>query len=244
MTRDSDTGPGPRSRTARTAGLALLVFTVLSVVHFTVIELNLIVSDGTARIAAFVESHEPLFRAGIVLDLLIFSSGTVFFVALYTMLRSVDETLALLALLWMLIQASLAVVIELSSFTTLLLFGGKAYLAAFEPDQLEALAGLVLATRAAGYVVTVPFFSLGFAVFCLLLFRSRAVPRKLAAWGLLSFSLLLVSATGRILLSDQSPMIAITRMASGVASVSVLLFQIVFGLWLSIRGVREGQEIP
>lgn len=84
-----------------------------------------------------------------------------------------------------------------------------------------------------------PFFSLGFAAFCHLLLRSRYVPWKLAAWGLLSFSLLLVSAAGTIVLSDESAMVGTTRMVSPVSSVSVLLFQIAVGGWLLIKGVQD-----
>lgn len=87
-----------RRRAAVFAGAALVLFTLLSILHFTVIELHLVVSDDAAPAAEFVRSSEALFRVGIVLDCLIFGSGIVAFAALYVLLRDVEHLVAVLGL--------------------------------------------------------------------------------------------------------------------------------------------------
>lgn len=103
-------------KAARVAGLAYLFFMIGSILHFSIVELKLIVSENTAEIANFIKTNELLFRIGIAVDLIIFINGMILFMALYVILKPVNKNLALLALFWMLIETTLVVVNELSSF--------------------------------------------------------------------------------------------------------------------------------
>ena len=82
----------------------------------------------------------------------------------------------------------------------LLLLNGKGYLAVFETEQLQALVGLFLNVRAAGYDIAVLFFSLGSIIFYYLFFKSKYIPNKLPAWGIFSFLLMLVLAFVKIII--------------------------------------------
>ncbi|AFM11655.1 DUF4386 domain-containing protein [Turneriella parva] len=69
---------------------------------------------------------------------------------------------------------------------------------------------------------------LGSLPFCLLLFQQRFVPRWLALWGLLGYA---IFATGALL--------ELFGLPYGIAlSVPGGLFELVFGVWLIIRGVK------
>lgn len=228
-----------RAGAAKVAGAALLVFTVLSLAHFTLVEVHLVGTDAAAEIAELVRSRELLLRVGIVTDLFLFATGVVAFVALFVVLRHVDEGLAVLGLAMMVVQAALVVVVELSSFLVLLLFGGRAYAGAFTPEQAQSLAALVLDTRAAGYTVALLFFALGWAAFCSLFLWSADLPRGVAVWGLLSFLLVLAATALRISLPEGAGIVAPTRMAGQVASVSIMLFQVTVGSWLVVKGVSR-----
>ena len=70
-----------------------------SILHFSIVKLNLIVSENTAEIANFIKTNELLFRIGIAVDLIIFINGMILFIALYVILKPVNKNLALLAVL-------------------------------------------------------------------------------------------------------------------------------------------------
>jgi hypothetical protein len=64
--------------------------------------------------------------------------------------------------------------------------GGAEYLRGFEPERLQALASLHLATRFDYYYVGLLFGSLASTVCGYLWFKSRYIPRALAAFGVIS----------------------------------------------------------
>jgi hypothetical protein len=74
------------------------------------------------------------------------------------------------------------------------------------------------------------FLCLGTLVFCYLLFRSRYVPRALAAYGIVSFAILLVGALVRLLAPGYAEA-ALLSYAPGI------LFELGIGAWLLLQGV-------
>jgi len=137
-----------------------LFFVLASILHYTFVELHLVVSENTSAIANFIQTHELLFRIGIADHIIVFMSGTILSLAFYRILTPVNRNLALLALVSILLHTSLTVVIELSSFMALFLATSKEYLAIFQIKQLQALLGLCLDVRAAGYMLATLFFNL------------------------------------------------------------------------------------
>jgi len=220
----------------RVAGFMFLFFIVASILHYTVVELNLIVSDNTSEIANFIKINELLFRVGIAIDLILFISGIILSMALYVILKPVNKNLVLFALIMMLIQVTVAVVIELSSFSVLLLVNREDYLTVFETEQLQALLGLFLNVRAAGYSIVMLFFSLGFIIFFYLFLKSNYIPKIFAALGIFSFLLMLILTFVKIIIPNY------TEIIGQVSSVLVMLFQIIIGLWLLFKGIEVEQQ--
>jgi hypothetical protein len=83
------------SKKARVAGLLYILASVVGVVRLIYIPTALIVSGNAAATANNIAAHESLFRLGIVSGLL--SSAPWIFVplALYRLLKGVDQTLAI-----------------------------------------------------------------------------------------------------------------------------------------------------
>ncbi len=223
-------------KTARVAGFAYLFFIAASIFHFSLIDLNLIVSENIAVIVDFIQTNELQFRVGIIGDLIIFITGIILALALYEILKIINQYLASLALILMLIQASLLVVIELTSFIVLFLLNGDSYLAVFETEQLQALVGLFLKVRAAGYILSMLLYCPALIIFSYLFFKSKYIPKTLAVWGIISLLLILIIVLVKIIIpTGSSEVMAKITLASNI---SFMLFQITIGVWLLFKGVN------
>ncbi len=215
---------------ARIAGLAYIVVIFLGIFSVNLVESNLIVAGNDAATANDFMASEIQFRIGIASELIMFVLVVLLSWALYVVLKTVNQNLALIALLWRVGEAilgsSIAVV---SGLIPLLLLNGDA---AFETEQLHALVGLFLEVRNAGLDFVLVFIGLGGTVFCYLFYKSNYVPRILAAWGILTYLSMLILSLASILLPNfPEPMKMIVYAPGG-------LFEIIFGFWLLIKGVK------
>lgn len=213
------------------AGIMFIFFITVSIFHYTLIETRLIVSGNTADIINFIRTNELLFRAGIVIDLILFISGIILSFVLYVILNRANKNLALLALILMLIETVTAVVIEFSSFIALLLLNNKGYLPLIETEQVEVLLGLTLSFRAAGYSIVNLFFSMGFIIVFYLFFISNYIPKKLSVLGILLFLLMLILTCIKIVIPNNC-VETLEQLSSGL----VMLLLITVGLRLLIKG--------
>ena len=78
-------------------------------------------------------------------------------------------------------ETIICVVMTLSSFDILRVLNRAEYLRVFEPDRLQALATIYLGANGDGYNVAEMFLGLGSTVLAYLWFKSRYIPRALAA---------------------------------------------------------------
>jgi len=111
-------------------------------------------------------------------------------------------------------------------------------LTVFKREQLQTLVGLVLNTRASGYNVVIMFFCPGSIIFAYLFFKSRYIPKTLAACGIFSFLLMLIWTFVKVILPNYKSMIVMAEMIALICSVPVLLFQIIIGIWLLFKGIN------
>lgn len=218
-------------KAARVAGFTYLFLLVTAGFAELYVRSNLIVDGNAAETVRNIVASERLFRIGIASDLVASAGNVVVAIALYALLKPVSPSLALLAAFWRLAEGTILGVITLTSLVALELLGGADYLQVFGTGQLQALAMLLVGAQGAGYTIGLVFFSLGSTVFSYLLFKSRYIPRTLAAWGVFS-SLLALAFTLAIIVFPNLGDIA----ASG-GYVPVGIFELTVGLWLLIRGI-------
>jgi hypothetical protein len=216
---------------ARVAGFAYIVITFTGVLYGALVESKLVVSGNHAATADNIIAHQSLFRIGIVAVLIIYVSVVVASWALYLILRTVREDLALLALLFRLAEAIVGAATVLISFAVLSVLSGHGASNALGPEQLRSLAGRFIDVRTAGLDVVLIFIGLGATVFCYLLYRSKYVPRPLAAWGILTYLSILSLALVSILFPNHPLMLETVLYSLGGA------FELVLGLWLMFKGV-------
>jgi hypothetical protein len=168
---------------ARVAGFAYLsTFATVVSINFGIHE-RLIVANNAAETARNILAHERLFRIGIAGDLIYCAGVVVLLTTLYVILKPVNRGLALLAAFWRLVWVLMWLVMTLNLFDALRLLRGADYLRAFEAEQLQALASLYLGTSFDYYYVGLLFGALASTVCGYLWFKSRYIPRALAAFG-------------------------------------------------------------
>lgn len=221
-------------RFARLAGFGYL-FGFIAVFNEMYVRPTLVVSGNPGETARNILANEQLFRLGMAADLLCFASIALVLTGSYVVLRPVSRGLALLGASWRLVEISITVVMTLSSFYVLRLLTQPGYAQTFRPDQVEALARLFLGARGDEYNVAEIFLGLGSAVFAYLWFKSRYVPRVLAAWGIFA-SLTVAACTLAIVVFPDLQDISFPW-----AYLPIAIYELTMGFWLLIGGLPRSQ---
>jgi hypothetical protein len=223
----------PQQIAARVAGFMYVLIIITSLLSM-IMESRLIVPEDVATTASQITAKDLLFRVSIASDLFVFAGVVVLSLALFVILKTVDRNLALLALYWRLAEAILGAVTVLIGHVVLLLLNGEDYLAVFDAEQLQALVGVFLNVRSAGFDIVIVFLCLGSVVFCYLFLKAMYVPRILAVWGITAYTLMLIYVSTTMLVPNHDA----TAYLQIVCYLPVTLFELVFGLWLLIKGVN------
>lgn len=186
----------------RLAGLLYLVLIVLGGAGEMAVRGALVVSGDAAATAHNIMASEALWRAGIAGDLLMHVLDLPVIVVLYLLLRPVHRGMALFATLINLVQTAVLAANKLNLLLPLFLLGDGAYLKAFAPEQLQALAYLAIKAHGYGFGIGLIFFGVACLARGWLIARSTYVPRPLgvllavagASYLANSFALLLAPA--------------------------------------------------
>ena len=132
------------NKIARIAGLLYTMMIPLGLFGIMYVPSFLIVPGDAATTANNILASVSLFRLSIVTALIV-QIGHVFVVLLlYKLLRPVNENLAVLMVLFLLISVPVTMLNELNHFVVLLSLNGAESLSAFTTEQLQAIVPLFL----------------------------------------------------------------------------------------------------
>ncbi len=220
----------------RVAGFLYLLLG-FSVVRPVYIAGRLIVREDAGATANNIKAHELLFRMGIVSDVLAGISCIIVALALYQVLKGVDQKLALLMVILGGLVPGMSDFLNVGSdIAALLLARGDDFLSVFEKPQRAALAMLFLRVHDHGYLVNEIFAGLWLFPFGVLVFRSAFIPRILGiALVINGFAYLAISFTG---LLEPNYVDRVSKVAS-----PALLGEGAIILWLLIKGAKP-QTLP
>ena len=211
---------------ARVAGLAYLITILLGIFSVNFVANNLIVPENNLATINNILTNESLFRIGIASEILMYVLVILLSLSLYVVLKPVNKNLALLALLWRLAEAIIGgSTTVISGLIPLLLINN-------ETIQTQELISLFLDVRSAGLDVVLIFIGMGGTIFCYLFFKSNYIPRVLAVWGMITYITMLIVSFASILSPDITETTKMFFYAPGG------LFEIIFGLWLLIMGIK------
>jgi hypothetical protein len=166
---------------ARMAGVSYLLGSLTSVFGQMVVLGMLVVSASATATAANILSHESLFRLGFVSSLMTVPFHLVWAVLFHGLFRPVNRSVSLLAGFVMLMACTMWAFSSLLYIAPLLVLKGKISLSAFAPEQLQALALILLKLNAQAYDIGLVFFAFWCALIGYLIFRSTFMPRIIGA---------------------------------------------------------------
>jgi hypothetical protein len=155
-------------------------------------------------------------------------------IALFSLLKLTNKNLARFALFLKLTEAPLWVVIALGHFASLLILKDNSLLERFEPGQLQSLIGLFVNEHLLITAFPGVLHGLGLTIFMYLLFRSKLISNKLALFGFISFALVFLYDS-LFIISPNTAEVTVVQLIGWVPSI---LFEIVFGGWLLIKGIN------
>lgn len=218
---------------ARVVGWIYLVAMALSMFTQMYLPAHVLVAGDAAATANNLAASEGLFRAGIVIDILIFMSDVVIAWAFYEMLKSVDAGLARLGALLRVADAAILSAVTLNGLASVRLVSGADYLKGIDPQELQGLMRLFMGLRGTGLYIGFVFLGAGSAIFAYLLYKSRYVPRVLAGWGIFASPLLALGSLATLL----SPWFA--AHASLLSMVPMFFYEVPLGLWFVVKGISS-----
>jgi hypothetical protein len=231
---DNQSGKTSRlKRLSRTAGVLYLVIFVIYPLS-TMVRSMLVVPGDAAATAQNIAGSESLFRWGMAGEVTIFLIEIVLAAVLYALLRPVSRTISLGASLARVAESVVMAAGNLfTSILTLVAVGGAGYLAVFSPEQRKALA--LFFQEANDYVVLTWgfFFALSLVLTGWLVYRSGFFPKVPGV--------LLVLAGIGYFAQSYGTFVApgLTDVLSTVVLVLAIPGELVFALWLIVKGVDE-----
>ena len=226
-------------KAAKVVGLSYLFALPPAIFAEFYVRTHLIASGNAAQTARNIMAHERLFRLGTASNLTVFAIDVVLIMALYVVLMPVKRSLALLATGWGMIETATLVFVTLRDFEVLRILSGTDYLQAFEASRLQALARLSLSAHADAYNVGLVLAGLRSTAFCYLWFKSRFIPRALAAWGMLASFLMGASAFSFIIFPELAKVVGVE-----IYGAPIFFFELTMGFWLLLRGLPPSGAAP
>lgn len=218
----------PRLQARLAGGLYLLnvALSVFSLVAMT----SMIVSGDAAQTAAKILASEQVFRFAFVANLIAAVAYVGVIAILYELFKPVNATLSAIAAFIGVAGCAVAGAMMIHSLATLSFLGDANYLAAFETDQLQALARTSLRLGALGNSIGLVFF----AFYCLslgfLVLASRFLPKILGVVLVIAGMAWAVGSIGAFL----APSIALLSYLIPVSG----LCELGFALWILVMGVN------
>jgi hypothetical protein len=225
-------------RAAKVAGILYLLTILAANFAEFYVRRKVIVPADAVWTATNIAQHEQLFRFGIAIDLIMLAANVMLLVALYVILKPVNRNLALLAVFWRLVECSVAATTVGIDFAAVLSLTGSNFSPALNPEQLQSLARLLIGLDAGGNRVAALFFGLGSTLFCYLWFKSRYVPRLLAAWGILASLVPTFIPLSTIVFAALAD-IPLRRARTGIP---IVIFEVILGFWLLTKGLHTSQS--
>src|SRR5712671_5947936 len=161
---------------------ACLLYVLMSIPGFFAliyVPSKLIVHGNATATASNIAASETLFRLGIACNL-VSQAGFIFVVlALYDLLKGINQRHAVLMVTLILVAIPIALLNELNAIAALVLVRGADFLSVFEKPQRDALAMLFLNLHGYGFDIAGIFWGLWLFPLGLLVYRSGFISRVL-----------------------------------------------------------------
>ncbi len=222
---------------ARIAGFLYLIIIVAGGVGYTT-HSTLFISNDAAATAGNILASEQLWRLSFAAMLVMLACDVAVAAIFYVLFKPVNRTLSLIACAFRLVLVAIVGVAILGRYAALLLLKDTAS-AAFETDQLQAMALLSIKMFEQGFDVALVFFGFHCLAIGWLIYRSRFLPRFLGVLLVIAGLCYLISTFVNLVF----PVVALPfdiQLLSYVAEMALCLWLIVIGVnaqrWMEQAG--------
>ena len=223
-------------RYARLAGLMYLLVDA-AYLAFALAASRFRVPGDFAETAHRIAGSELLYRIGLSSGLV--ASVCIVFLAmgLYVAVKPRDNDLALLALVFRLLEATFVAGQAILGFVFLKLYVGADSPNAFDGRQLSMLVTFHSTADSVAFNIFAIFFGVGSTLFFYLFFKSSYIPKLLAGLGLLGSVLVPIVCLGSLMWPQHAKLLQLGWAPIGLAEILV-------GLWLLFKGLNLQVSTP
>lgn len=217
---------------ARIGGVLYLVLILSGFFAVIFVRGKLIVPGDAAATAHNIMNSQFLWRTGIVADLTMHVCDVFVMLVLYVLLKPVNKNLALLALLFTLVQTAVAVANKLNLFAALFPLGNADYLKALGQHQIYAQVYLSLKLHDYGFGIALVFFGFACIVLGYLIFKSGYLPKILG---------ILLQIAGVCYLTNSITLFLVPVFEAEIFPAILLpcfIAELSLCLWLIVKGVN------
>ena len=222
-------------KNARIIGLMYLIWVFTGIYGIFYITSQTIVQGDAAETANKILANEFLFRTGIINDIVSNTLWVLIVLALYHLLKQVNERQAKLMVALVLVQVPFVFFMEALNITSLMIFKGE-LLKTFELGQRQDLAMLFITINNNGVLILEMFWGLWLLPFGLLVWKSGFIPRVLGVFLILNGLAYVILSFVSLLFPDYQ------TLASQLAMPFIILGEISIMLWLLIKGVKSSYK--
>ncbi len=220
---------GSIKRQARTAGFLYLLLAIVAPIGLIFIPGRLIVSGDATATARRIMASESLYRVGIASELISAILFLLLAVALYRLLKRVNETHALLMLVLALVSIPIAFLSTSFEMIANSVFNAPDFLSGLDRAQLDALGYLFLRMHSEGKGVEEAFWGLWLFPFGMLVIRSGFIPRLIGVLLFVPGFGYLISVFGSLLVPQYQDLIGQVTMVLSFGELPIIVWLLIWG---------------
>ncbi|MES2328714.1 MAG: DUF4386 domain-containing protein [Bacteroidota bacterium] len=220
------------NRYARIGGALYLLLIFVGMFSVLFVRDKLIIPGDPAATARNIIGSESLWRSGIIADLVMHLLDIPIMLVLYVLLKPVNKNIALLALLFNLVQTAVLVANKLNLVAALLPLGNAEYLHALDPRILQTQLYLSIKLHDIGFGIGLLFFGCTCIANGWLIRKSNYLPGTIG---------ILMQVAGVCYLASNLLLLSNPTLASKIfifLMLPCLIAELSFSLWLLIKGVN------
>jgi hypothetical protein len=217
---------------ARIGGVLYLFIIAVAMFGESFVRGSLIVSHDATATARNIMASETLFRVGLAGEMLTCVCDVAMAMVLYVLLKPVSRNLALLAAFFRLTFVAIYGVGKLFEVVALVVLGKDDYLNAFGPQQLHALAYMMLKVHGLTYGISLLFFGFCTLLFGTLIRKSGYLPRAVGVLWEIGGLCYVVFSLAQIVAPD-----ATSRLLFPWLLLPPFIAELWLYLWLLVKGV-------
>ena len=224
----------PSQKTVKIAGFMFLFAFIVPTLNWAFVLSNFIDANDSIATANNILSNELMFRIGITIELIMSLGLLILAITLYSILKTFNRNLTLLALVLKISEAVLVAVIVVIMFIALHMLIETAAMTELTSKQFHLFAGILLNQHTALYSIPMVFLGVDMMIFSYLFFKSKYIPVLLAGFGIFSFALILIHALMYILTPEYAAMPIVQIIFYAPSG----LFELIIGTWLIAKGIK------